>query len=252
MARPRLDSPPPGSSHLDDEFWIRLCGTANPSTRDRFLYLTIEEFGKLGPGRFSHVHVVQELGYTMAMINHYFGSRSGLISEAAAVVYDMYVESVRRGVMEAQRNPADRLRAWLRAQIQFAFDRPGWAVVHNYPELALENPVEFESEYRERMTQGFEVNLGRLAQLILDVKAGRVSENEMTPQNFDRAAYMANHKLVELTASIAMSTLGAAVWGAGSHAPSRATKEAVALRDHVIAQHIETVVRTVETAELGV
>ena len=251
MARPRLDSAPPGQPHLDEAFWLRVCDEPNPSTRERFLYLTIEEFGRLGPGRFSHTAVVGQLGYTMAMINHYFGSRNGLISEAAAVVYDMYVEKMRRGVAEAPRNPLDRLRAWMLTQVQFAFDRPGWAVVHNYPELALENPVEFESEYRARMTQGFEVNLGRLALLILDVKSGQVTQPEMTPENFDRASYMANSKLVELTASVAMSTLGAGVWGAGSHAPSRATAEAVALRDHVIAAHIETVIRSVQASDVS-
>jgi AcrR family transcriptional regulator len=251
MVRPRLDSPPPGSAELNEEFWFRVCGTPNPTTRERFLYLTIEEFGRLGPGRFSHVEVVQKLGYTMAMINHYFGSRGGLISEAAAVVYDTYVEAVRRGIVEANPTPTDRLRGWMNAQIQFAFERPGWAVVHNYPDLVLEDPVEFESEYRARMTQGFEVNLGRLAQLILDIKSGTVTRPEVTPENFDRSGYMANHELVELTASVAMSTLGAGVWGAGSHAPSRATKEAVALRDHVIEKHLETVIRAITSSTVG-
>lgn len=250
MARPRLDATPPGAPHLDDAFWIRVCGESNPSTRDRFLYLTIEEFGRLGPGQFSHVKVARQLGYTMAMINHYFGSRAGLISEAAATVYDAYVVAMQLGVREANPTPDSRLAAWMRTQVEFALARPGWAVVHNYPDLALENPVEFEERFRSRMTQGFELNLGLLARLILDVKRGVITEGELTAETFDREGYLSNQKLVELVASIAMSTLGAAVWSAGAHAPSRATQEALDLRDHVVAQHIAGIVARVHAIDL--
>jgi AcrR family transcriptional regulator len=235
-------------NRFDDDFWRRLCGDPNPSPRDQFLHLTIDEFGRVGPGQFSHASIVRQLGYSMAMINHYFGSRNGLISEAAATVYDMYVEAVRLGVLAAKRTPEDRLRAWMRSQIQFVFDRPGWAVVHNFPDLALENPVEFEEKFRSRMTQGFEVNLGRLAQLVLDVKLDRVSELEVSVANFDRAVYLANKELVGITASVAMSTLGAGVWGSGSHAPSRASPESISLRDQVITAHIENVIRSVHAS----
>ncbi len=246
MARPRSGTSPRVAEDLDASFWRSICGIASPTTREKFLYLTIEEFGTLGPGRFKHKDVVTRLGYTMAMVNHYFGSRGGLIAEAASTVYDLYVDAMARGVAEAPNDPKERLRAWMTTQVQFALERPGWMVVLNYPELALENPVEFNELFRARMTLGFELNLCRLAQLILDVKTDSVTDVELTEDNFDRARYLGDPRLVELTASVAMSTLGSAVWGAGSHAPSRSTAEALALRDHVMATHLSNVIRFIE------
>ena len=250
MARPRSGTTPRVAEELDETFWQAICGIAQPSTREKFLYLTIDEFGTLGPGRFRHKDVVARLGYTMAMVNHYFGSRAGLIAEAASMVYDLYVDAMARGVAEAPKDPKERLRAWMATQVHFALERPGWMVVLNYPDLALENPVEFNELFRARMTLGFELNLCRLAQLILDVQAGSVTDVELTEDNFDRARYLGNPRLVELTASVAMSTLGSAVWGAGSHAPSRSTAEALALRDHVIANHHSNIIKFLECEEL--
>ena len=250
MARPQAGTSPRVAESLDETFWRAISGIAQPSTREKFLYLTIEEFGTLGPGGFRHKEVVDKLGYTMAMINHYFGSRGGLIAEAASTVYDLYVDAMARGVAEAPHDPQERLRAWMTTQVQFALERPGWMVVLNYPDLTLENPVEFNELFRARMTLGFELNLSRLAQLILDVKTGSVTEIELTEDNFDRARYLGDPRLVELTASVAMSTLGSAVWGAGSHAPSRSTAEALALRDHVMATHHSNVIRFIEGEEL--
>jgi AcrR family transcriptional regulator len=246
MVRPRTGTSPSVAANLDESFWNTICGISQPSTREKFLYLTIEEFGTLGPGGFRHKEVVERLGYTMAMVNHYFGSRAGLIAEAASTVYDLYVDAMGRAVAEAPRTPRDRLRAWMTTQVHFALERPGWMVVLNYPDLALENPVEFNELFRAQMTRGFELNLCRLAQLILDVKSESVSDVELTEDNFDRAFYLGNARLVELTASVAMSTLGSAVWGAGSHAPSQSTAEALALRDHVIATHHENVIHFIE------
>lgn len=247
MARPLAGSVAPAAPYLTPAFWRDISGHDKPSPRDRFLFLTIHEFGQKGPGSFSHIKVAKDLGYTSAMINHYFGSRNGLIAEAASTVYAQYVEAMRQGVADAPANPDDRFRAWLKTQIEFANDRPGWALVHNYPNLALENPLDFETKFRDEMTQGFEINLGRLAQLILDVWSGRVSAVEITRDSFDKTVYLSNRWLTDLTASVAMSTLGAAVWSAGSHAPSSATAEAMALREHVITGHIENVLTFVKS-----
>jgi hypothetical protein len=48
---------------------------------------------------------------------------------------------------------------------------------------------------------------------------------------------MTDTKLVTLSSTIAMSTLGAAVWAAGSHAPSAESDEAKKLGDMLLAQH---------------
>ena len=242
MARPPKEEFPPASPHLTPEYWRNMCGDSSPSARDRFLYLTVDEFGRRGPGGFKHTEVSQSLGYTSAMINHYFGSRDGLIAEGSYTAYLIYVEDLRQAVADAPRDPRARLRAWMMAQIQFGQKWPGWAVAHNYPRVALGNPLDYSDRFRELMTVKFELNLGRLAQLILDVQSEKVSEIEITEETFDRARYLANSALVDLTASVAMSTLGSAVWFAGKHEPSQATPEAVALSAHVVSNHIENVI----------
>jgi AcrR family transcriptional regulator len=236
---------------LTPEFWQGLCGNPEPTSREKFLYLTIDEFSRTGPGGFSHALIARRLGVTVAMINHYFGSRNGLISEAAFTVYSDYIEALTLAVKKAPKNPAARLEAWIRRQISFAVSSSGWAVVLNYPTLSLENPVEFAVLFRTRMSALFNVNMARLGQLILDLKSGTVSISEITVDNVDLDFYMANVKLVSLASSVGMATLGAAVWAAGSHAPSAESPEAKKFGDFILEEHVQNVIRLVQATDLS-
>ena len=242
----KLPEPRPEPLELDDKFWMSVCGEPNPSTRDKFLYLTIHEFSRLGPGRFSHAKIARRLGVTVAMVNHYFGSRNGLISEAAFTVYSGYVDAMAQAVANAPRDPVARLRAWIETQITYAVKVTGWSVVLNYPVVALEDVLEFEQSFRAAMTAKFNVNICRLAQLILDVKSNTVSAEEVTEENLDMSTYVSNQKLVALGSSISMSTLGAAVWAAGSHAPSVESPQARALGDLMLDEHVNLLVKVVQ------
>ena len=238
----------PLDEELGPEFWRDLCGDPSPTSRDKFLFLTIDEFGRVGPGGFSHASIARRLGVTVAMINHYFGSRNGLISEAAYLVYCKYMDAMSLAVEEAPRDPESRLRAWITTQISFAVSVAGWAVVLNYPTLALEDPVEFTVLFRKRITAKFNANMARLSQLISDVQSGTVSPMNIDEDTLDVATFMTDMKLVTLSSTIAMSTLGAAVWAAGSHAPSAESDEAKQLGDMVLAQHANYLVELVKTS----
>lgn len=227
----------PLDEELGPDFWLELCGDPAPSSRDKFLFLTIDEFGRVGPGGFSHASIARRLGVTVAMINHYFGSRNGLISEAAYLVYCKYMEAMTLAVDEAPRDPESRLRAWINTQISFAVSVSGWAVVLNYPTLSLEDPMEFTVVFRKRISAKFNANIARLSQLVLDVQSGSVTPLEIDEESLDMASYMKDIKLVTLTSTIAMSTLGAAVWAAGSHTPSAESEEAKQFGDAVLVQH---------------
>lgn len=242
-----IPTPGPEPIELDSDFWMSVCGQPDPSTRDKFLNLTIHEFSRLGPGRFSHAKIARRLGVTVAMVNHYFGSRNGLISEAAFTVYSNYVDAMAQAVASAPRDPVSRLRAWIETQITFAVSVTGWAVVLNYPSVALEDVVEFQFSFRKAMTAKFNVNICRLAQLILDVKSGTVTDGEICEDNLDMSRYMSDPRLVALGSSISMSTLGAAVWAAGSHAPSAESPEAKALGDYALTEHVNLLIKVVET-----
>ena len=221
------------------------------SPRQQFLEQTIDEFARVGPGRFNPGKIARDLGVTVAMINHYFGSRYGLISEAAYLVYARYIDEMFSAITNAPRNPEDRLRAWIATQIAVARRVGGWGIVLNYPNLALKESLTFDSNFRTLMTAKFEVNLARLAQLILDVKAGSVSPNEITDENADFARFLSNPALVSLGSSIAMSTLGAAVWMAGSHAPSAESAEAHQRAEFAVQAHIEHLVQQVKSFDFG-
>ena len=101
------------------------------------------------------------------------------------------------------------------------------------------------------MSAKFELNLARLAQLVVDVNAGSVSPNEITEENLDIHSFLSNPALVALGSSVAMSTLGAAVWTAGSHAPSADSSEAHQRAELVVEAHIENLVHQAKTYDLG-
>jgi AcrR family transcriptional regulator len=219
--------------------------------RQQFLEQTIDEFARVGPGRFNPGKIARDLGVTVAMINHYFGSRYGLISEAAYLVYARYIDEMFSAMTNAPRNPEDRLRAWIGTQIAVARRVGGWGIVLNYPTLALKESLTLDANFRTLMTAKFEVNLARLAQLILDVKAGSVSPNEITEENSDFTGLLANPALVALGSSIAMSTLGAAVWMAGSHAPSADSEESYKRAEFVVQAHIDHLIEQVKNYDIG-
>jgi AcrR family transcriptional regulator len=236
---------------LTPEFWLALCGEANPSSRDKFLYLTIDEFSRLGPGAFSHASIARRLGVTVAMINHYFGSRNGLISEGAYTVYSAYIDALGAAVRDAPREPVARLRAWITTQISYCVSVAGWQSVLNYPTLTLENPLEFAATFRERISEKFNINMARLGQLILDVKSGEVYPQEIDESNVDVARYMSDLKLVSLSTCVGMATMGAAVWAAGSHSPSAESPEAKQIGDFALAEHVNHLIRLVQLTDIS-
>jgi AcrR family transcriptional regulator len=219
---------------------------SSTSVRNQFLERTIVEFGRSGPGAFNPGKLARELGVTVAMINHYFGSRFGLISEAAYVVYERYIDEMFEAITNSPRVPEERLRAWIRTQIAVARRVGAWGMVLNYPTLALKESLALDPKYRTLMSAKFEVNLARLAQLIVDVKTGSVSPSEITEESGDLKKFLANSKVVALGSSIAMSTLGAAVWMAGSHAPSADSDDAHQRADFIVQEHIEQLVQQVK------
>ena len=219
--------------------------------REQFLERTIVEFGQAGPGAFNPGKIARDLGVTVAMINHYFGSRYGLISEAAYVIYARYIDEMFEAVTKAPRVPEERLRAWIQTQIAVARRVGAWGMVLNYPTLALKESLALDPKYRLLMSKKFEVNLARLAQLILDVKSGSVSPTEISEDSDDFRGFLSNPTLVALGSSIAMSTLGAAVWMAGSHAPSADSGDAHQRAEFIVQAHIDHLIHQVKNYDLG-
>ena len=64
-----------------------------------------------------------------------------------------------------------------------------------------------EEKFGQSRKQLFELNMSRLAQLIKDYRDNRLTQFDFDVDNYPRAEFMADQKLVELTSSIALSTL---------------------------------------------
>jgi AcrR family transcriptional regulator len=221
------------------------------SMRDQFLERTIEEFARTGPGKFNPGKIARDLGVSVAMINHYFVSRYGLVSEAAYIVYSRYIDEMFEAFTNAPRIPEERLRAWIRTQIAVSNRVGGWGVVLNYPTFSLKEPLTFDAEYRESKLKKFELNLARLAQLVIDVNNGTVASDEITEENFDPKGFLSNPKLIAIASSIGMSTLGSAVWLSGSHSPSADSEDARKYAEFAIGSHVEFLIQLAKSADLG-
>jgi AcrR family transcriptional regulator len=221
------------------------------SIRDQFLERTIEEFARTGPGKFNPGKIARDLGVSVAMINHYFASRYGMVSEAAYIVYSRYIDELFEAVTSAPRVPEDRLRAWIRAQIAVSNRVGGWGVVLNYPTFSFKEPLTFDANYRELKLKKFELNLARLAQLIIDVNNGTVAPDEITEENFDPKVFLSNPKLIAIASSIGMSTLGSAVWLSGSHSPSADSEDARTYAEFAIDSHVEFLIQLAKSADLN-
>lgn len=201
------------------------------------LYLTIAEVAKAGPADFNSQAICDRLGITYPMVNHYFGSRNGMISEAGFAIYELYISRLWENVEAARSTPEARLRAWLQAQVALHIELGGWGKVLNYPHYWQGILAQMEQEKADRRKQLFEVNIARLAMLVRDYRNQEVTAVEFTPENYPREDLLLDKKLIELTTTIALSTLGLAVWRSGGHIPSKGIVDLQEMTDVISENH---------------
>ena len=113
MGRPPKGTRPVTDPSLTEDFWRELTGHAEPSQREQFLWLSIDLVRELGLNQFKITTVAKMLGYSVAMVNHHFGSRDGLIAECAERVHQNYSLELIDATEAAERNPRARLEAYI-------------------------------------------------------------------------------------------------------------------------------------------
>jgi AcrR family transcriptional regulator len=246
MARRKLTDTSHPDTTLTDEFWLKYGDEPQPPMRLKILYVTFEEVAKSGPMSFNVASVCDRLGITYPMVNHYFGGRDALIAEAAHMIYDRYVDRLWEAVEAAPKNPKDRLAAWIVAEIHETREMGGWGSVLNYPLAAKEVSELIYGSFGQEMTAGFELNLARLGQLILDVRRGEVSGIVLLRSRLPRKELLTNPVLQSLVPTLAWSTLGASVWFAGQHLPSRKVPEFATMVNVLIDNHVKRMIEFVE------
>jgi AcrR family transcriptional regulator len=247
MARRKLTDTTHPDTTLTDEHWLTFGSQPQPSMRLKILYVTFEEVAKSGPTSFNVASVCDRLGITYPMVNHYFGSRDALIAEAAHMMFDRYIDRLWDAVEAAPRNPKDRLTAWMVAEIDETREMGGWGSVLNYPLAAKDVSELIDGSFGKEMTEGFELNLARLGQLILDVRSGTVSGIILLHSRLPRTDLLLNPILQSLVPTLAWSTLGASVWFAGQHLPSRKVPELASMAHILIDNHVKRMIEFVES-----
>ena len=247
MARRKLSDTSHPDKSLDDSHWLRFGPDPQPSMRLKILYVTFDEVAKSGPTSFNVSSVCDRLGITYPMVNHYFGSRDGLIAEAAHMMYLRYVEDLWAAVQRAPRNPKDRLAAWILAEIKETDEMGGWGSVLNYPLAAKDVSAIVYASFGEIMNQGFELNLARLASLVKDIRSREVSDPPWSMGSVLRSELLADPEIMALVPTVAWSTLGVSVWLAGRHLPSRSIPEIEAMTSQFIDNHIAKIIELIES-----
>lgn len=226
---------------FDPAFWSARGLGEKPTTREKFLSLTIDELAKTGPHSFNATLICDLLGTTYPMVNHYFGNRNGLVAEAVAVAYRGYSESLRVAA-ETGDTPEARLESWIWQQIRWTSEHPGISVVLDFPESSLEVTTILREQFQGEITNLFEYNMALLMHLVLDIQAGRTSPIEFEIGALPRAEYMGNLALVQRASSIGLATMGAAVWLAGQHAAGSQVEETQRLGRETLHAHVSTLV----------
>ncbi|MDA2983645.1 MAG: TetR/AcrR family transcriptional regulator [Actinomycetota bacterium] len=158
--------------HVTDEMrslWLDFGDDPEPSNRDRLVYLTMREVAIVGPASFNTAGVCDTLGISYPMVNYYFGNRDGLIAEAGHATYVRYIAKLWAAVEDAPRTPIDRLRAWMQAHLRLNVEIRGWGAVLNYPRFSSSMEEILDERFGEDHRRNFELNMARLARLILDV-----------------------------------------------------------------------------------
>ncbi len=215
MGRPPKGTRPVTDPSLTDDFWRDLTGQSEPAQRVQFLWLSIHLVRELGLNQFKITTVAKMLGYSVAMVNHHFGSRDGLIAECAERVHQNYSLELIDATEAAKRNPRARLEAYIRARVVCGRQLGGWTQVLNYPYHSFESPAIAISRSGDSFENSFFRNLMYMTQLVLDLQQGTVSDTRPDRQAFATEIMKRNPVAIFHAANIGTATAGAVMWMSG-------------------------------------
>lgn len=249
MAGRRKEEVPPNDASLTPEYWSTFTANPRPTIRQKLLFLTIEEVGRNGALEFNGIRVCQRLNVSASLVNHYFGGRDGLIAEATAIAYLNYVMGLHAAASQHD-DPSEALRAWMRAQVQWASDNPGLAEILNYSSAHRDISTLVERDFQREIQEHFEFNLAMIGAMVRAIRSGQLLTLPSEPGAVDRREFAEDAVFKHIVPSVAWSTLGVAVWVSGRHTPSSATVEARKTFDELLESHIENVLTIVKRAPI--
>lgn len=175
------------------------------SARDAILQATITELTNAGAEMFTPLTICKQLNLKPNLVNYHFGSREGLIREAAVTSYEEYG----RGFVKVWEQFGHTPREHFAAAIKFQVD---WTVTHNsILNLVTNGKVEdFTNEQRDRITKSLLQNVSLLTTAIGGVIDKRVWDHVATPADVARRP-----EIGYAAGAVSWMVSGHAAWKAG-------------------------------------
>jgi AcrR family transcriptional regulator len=194
---------------------------ASISTRDLIILCSMDQMIETGPVDFNSGTVCDLLSLKHPMINYYFGSRDGLITEATIWAYRHWSNRVLTASRNAPINGEKRLRAYLETNLEWCRNMGALTVLSQYPVLSKAVKALLDEGYSIELQKDFEYHLVFLATLIIDIRSGKNSDLDFDQTNYPKGKYMLTHprELLDAT-SVAWASHGINLWISGSHTPT--------------------------------
>jgi AcrR family transcriptional regulator len=243
MARKSNHILPSDARNYTDHDWTIFGDTAKPNTRQKLLALTIEAMVQNGPGGFNVKDVCDRIDAKHALINYYFRSKELLIAEASALTFRKSIAAYRDVVLAAPKDPEKRLRAFIRAEMDWFRKMGSWGLLVSYPIHSQESRELIEDNYGLELKKHFEFYLSMIGTLILDLRKGAVTDFNFDVSNYPRASLLANPGVVMDGISMAWSAHGLNVWIAGQQVGSNRVSTPKFSHKMLIDHHIEKMVK---------
>lgn len=208
-------TPPPA---LDREYWLRFGDNADPSVRERMLYVTVGEIGRRGPLDTNARWVCDLVGVKYPMVNYYFGSWDALLAEAILYAYREWYRTMVESLAKPAKTPRERFKNVIHGELARVRRLGGVIPLSAYPVLSEsvhDQLLELGGGFPEEMT---EWSVLAVAVLIKDLRTGKRTEIEFIPGAVPRTKMMATMpKELIASASAQWSISGLTMWASGGH-----------------------------------
>jgi AcrR family transcriptional regulator len=215
------------------------------STRDLIILCSIDQMIETGPVDFNSGTVCDLLNLKHPMINYYFGSRDGLITEATIWTYRNWSSKVLTASRNAPKNGEKRLRAYLDSGLEWSKNMGAMTVLSQYPVLSEAVKTLVDDGYSVELQKDFEYHLVFLATLIIDIRSGKNSDLDFDQTNYPKNKYMLTHPRELLdAASVAWAGHGINLWRSGSHTPTNNLRQEFTAKiseDLAVGVHLENI-----------
>jgi AcrR family transcriptional regulator len=218
MPRPRLDAPVP-ELHLSPALdgVKKLMGDAI-GTRERLILLAIDEIIRSGPSDFNARIVCDRLQVKQSMVPYHFGSRDGLITEATIWAFRDWSRHAIDILRRTRGDGETRLRAYVKAEIDWAIRVGALALLVQYPTLSEPVRIQLDEKHGQEMRRVLEFHLAVLTDLVIDIRTGSTN-----PLGYDESNYPGVENAVQnpteflAATSISWAAHGIQMWTSGSH-----------------------------------